>query len=473
MTGVDAVQPVVVKLGGSILDTSDDVELAVERVASMDVPRVVVVSALNGVTDWLIDRLDAVKNGESAVEQAINELRHRHVVGAPEAVTSSVTEAIAPPIDQLERLLYGVAYTGELTPRVREHILSYGERLAARIIAAGLAGRGIDAIALDADELGVVTDGTFGRATADIGATRTAVRGDLEGWLDDGTIPVVTGFFGRDPAGDVTTFGRGGSDYSGAIIARSIDAARYEVWKDVSGFLTAEPDRISQARPIRSMSYDEAAELAYLGVEVLHPRTLEPLRKPEIPVVVSHVDTDDPAGTRIGPAVDTPRQLRAIGAREGFGIVRMHGSAMAHEPGVGQRVFAELSDHGITVVNMAASQATFALLIDAAAAPLASDLLESATIPAVESVSHTTGHALVCIVGQGIGLREGVAGQVFSVVGDAGVNIDMISVGSSDVAMSFVVDEADLHTALAALHEALLEGGGTTTHAASSASLGP
>lgn len=446
----------VVKLGGSTLRAPTDLETSVQRLHARDDTPVVVVSALDGVTDRLIDQLDDTRETESteALLDALAE-RHRRFAATP----PSLETVIDPLLAELTGLLGEADRTNHLEPETRDHILSFGERLSARVVANALAGAGQPSQALDADDLGIVTDGSFGRASADLGATVEAIASRLRSLVAEGTVPVITGYFGRDASGRVTTFGRGGSDYSGAIVASALDADRYEVWTDVDGFLTAEPDRLPSARPISYMTYDEAAELAYLGVRVLHPRTLEPLRDREIPVLVTHFDRSGFEGTRIGPPVDEPDQLRAIGAAEGFGIVRMHGSSMAYQPGVGEAVFSTLHGRDITVVNMAASQATFALLVDDESTVAAAETLESAAIPTVESVTHEEGYALVCIVGRNIGLREGVAGRVFTILGNAGINVDMISVGSSNVAMSFVVDEADLSRALTVLHDELFEAG--------------
>lgn len=449
----------VIKVGGSILRTREDVRLLVDRLGASDDPVVVVVSALNGTTDGLIGTIDRVLADPAATEGALDALRRRHlevatVDGASRRQLETDLDAI---LAGLERALSAIAAAGEASEAARDAVLATGERLSARVLARSLAGAGLDSEAIDADDLGVITDGTFGRATVDLAPTAARVRPRLAARLDAGTIPVVTGYFGRDASGTVTTFGRGGSDYSGAILARALDATALEVWKDVDGVLTTDPARVEAARPIPYMTYDEAAELAYLGVRVLHPRTLEPVRDRQIPVIVRNHAPSTFAGTHIGPPREERASLRAVGAREGFGIVRMHGSAMAYEPGVGRRVFTVLSDHGINVVNMAASQATFALLVDGADVDRAAAVLRDAAIPTVESVSPERGYALVCVVGRDIGLREGVAGRVFTAVGEAGVNVNMISVGSSNVALSFVVEEADLDAALVALHDGLLD----------------
>lgn len=455
MTGPNSIR--VIKVGGSVLRSSADIETVVDRLSDTHGDAIVVTSALNGTTDSLVSLLEDDELTTDTIDAFIEELRSTHLsccVGG-EDTRGRLSTAIDPVLEQLSDRLHSIDGDDEIEDVTRDAVLATGERLSARVLATSISAVDGDAIAIDADELGVVTDGTFGRATARLDATKQRIREPLLEHLEAGRLPVVTGYFGRGETGDVTTFGRGGTDYSAAIVANCVGATQLDIWKDVEGFLTADPTRIPTARVVPYMTYDEAAELAYLGVQVLHPRTLEPLKAADIPVNLGHVAADDASGTQIGPGRDEPDRLRAIGAKEGFGIVRMHGSAMAYEPGVGAKVFSLLSDHDINIVNMAASQATFALLVDDSDTEQAADILESAAIPTVESVTFERGFALLCIVGKNIGLREGVAGRVFTVVGKAGVNIEMISVGSSNVAMSFVVDRDNLEAAMAALHEGL------------------
>jgi len=450
---------IVLKFGGSSLHDGDHLEHVAQLVTDREDDVALVVSALSGVTDDVLDHLPEIRDDEDAVDPFMHELRARHETVLDDAAPSqaeSGREALAPVLEKLERLFYGIAYTEELTPKTRDLAVSFGERLAARLVAAALREQGTDAKGLDADEIGMVTDGTYGLATAKRDPTEANLQENLQPRLDAGTVPVVTGYFGRDENGHVTTFGRGGSDYSAAVVARALDADALEVWKDVDGFLTADPERLSSARPIDYMTYDEAAELAYLGARVLHPRTVEPLHEGTIPIRVKNTMDPDVPGTTIGPPREEPEHLRAIGAREGFAIVRMQGSGMAYTPGVGQQVFATLGHHDINVVNMAASQASFALLVDEDDADEAAQRIRDHDIPTVETVGVEPGYSLVSFVGEEIGSREGVAGRVFTVVGEAGVNVSMISVGASEIALAFVVDDADLDRTLSALHDAFL-----------------
>ena len=449
----------VCKYGGASLRSGEDLVHIARLVAAEPGPAVGVVSALQGVTDTILDGLVRVRAGEDAVPRLLEALRTRHTDVAkaiPSGEASAALDDLEPLFERLDRLLYGIAFTEELTPRTRDLSLAFGERLSARLLAHACRALGVDAEPLDADAAGIVTDGVFGAATPDLAATRTNLERTVRPRVDAGRRPILTGYFGRDADGHVTTFGRGGSDFSGAIVAAALGAEVLEVWKDVDGFLTADPRLCPQARPLPFMTYGEAAELAYLGAKVLHPRTVEPLEPQGIPVHVRSTKNPQHPGTRIGPPRAEAAHLRAIGARDGFAIVRLHGPGMAYTPGVGRDVFAVLGDAGVNVVNMAASQASFALLVESREAARARELVLGARIPTVEGVDIADGLTLVCFVGQGIGEKQGIAARVFDAVAQAGVNVQMISVGASNIALNFVIPDADKARAVNALHHAFL-----------------
>ncbi|MDX1610922.1 MAG: aspartate kinase, partial [Candidatus Thermoplasmatota archaeon] len=256
----------VMKFGGSSLRTGKDLERIAKLILQLDDEPVIVVSALQGVTDHILKALPAIKESESNVQALVDHLRERHMTTVHEldpALGEPARAVLDPAFEKLERLLYGIAYTEELTPKTQDLAVSFGERLSARLMALAIQREGTPSEHWDADELGILTDGNFGMATARLEESAKNVRAHLEPQVKEGIIPVVTGFFGRDDDGHVTTFGRGGSDYSAAVLARALGAEALEVWKDVDGFLTADPEKIDKARPLPYMTYDEAAELAY------------------------------------------------------------------------------------------------------------------------------------------------------------------------------------------------------------------
>lgn len=456
----------VMKFGGTSVGSGPMLVRVADIVKATPGEKIVVVSAMAGVTDALTDAVRRVRKDEAAIEPFLTALREKHVTALREALAddglvAEVAKDLNVLFQRLERLLYGIAYTEEITGKIRDAVVVFGERLAVRLLAATLRARDCPAEAFDADMAGVVTDGVFGNATPEMPEVSKNLDSTLSPRLRKGVVPVVTGFYGVDREGHATTFGRGGSDYAGAIVAAAMKAERLEVWKDVDGFMSADPRIIRDAVTIQEMSYDEAAELAYVGAKVLHPRTVEPVKPLGIPVFVRNTTKPWFEGTRIhATPVETRFALRSVATKEGLAILRCYGPGMAYTPGIGARVFTALGAAKVNVYNMAASQASFAMLIDEENVDKGLKALEPVKEHIIETIEGVRGSTLVCVVGHGIGATHGTAGKIFSAVGAAGVNIEMISVGASDIALNFVIRGTDKERAVHAIHDAFLRNHG-------------
>lgn len=450
------------KFGGASLTSGAQFARVAEIIRMQTGPRAVVLSAMEGVTDQISTSLPKIKDDEAHIKALLADLRHRHVDAIELCIKDNshrlqASEEIDALLQRLERMLYGISYTEELTPKTQDYALSFGERLSVRVLGSVLREMGVKARSCDADEIGLLTDGVFGGASPLLHMIERRFQEELKPQIEQGLIPVITGFFGCDIDGHVTTFGRGGSDYSAAIIANALNAERLEVWKDVDGFLTADPRIVSKAIPVDRMSYDEAAELAYLGAEILHPRTVEPVAKKSIPIVVKNTNRPEAEGTIIERVPNTARRaLISVAAKDGLAILKLYGPGMAYTPGVGQRVFSALGQSRVNVYNMAASQANFALLVNSKDIESGLRALQAMQDGIVQGVEPIDGMSLVCVVGKGIGAVPGTAGHIFTAVGKAGVNVEMISVGASDIALNFVVKTADKMKAITAVHEHFL-----------------
>ncbi|HLE98047.1 MAG TPA: aspartate kinase [Candidatus Thermoplasmatota archaeon] len=456
----------VMKFGGTSVGSGQMLVRVADIIKATPGEKVVVVSALAGVTDALVDAVGRIRKDETAIAPFLDALRDRHVQAASDALADeAAVDAVSADIDvlmqRLERLLYGIAYTEEVTGKSRDAVVVFGERLSARLLAAVLRRRGTPAEALDAEAAGILTDGVYGNATPDMAATARAFEGTIAPRLKAGTTPVVTGFFGVDRDGHVTTFGRGGSDFAASIVAAALRAERLEVWKDVDGFMTADPRIIKDAVTVQEMSYDEAAELAYVGARVLHPRTVEPVKPAGIPIFVRNTQKPAFEGTKIHASPrETRFALRSAATKEKLAILRCYGPGMAYTPGIGARVFTALGQAKVNVYNMAASQASFALLVDDDNVEKGLKALEPVKEGIIERIEGLRDMTLVCVVGHGIGATHGTAGRIFSAVGAAGVNIEMISVGASDIALNFCIRSSDKERAVRAIHDAFLRFGG-------------
>lgn len=453
---------IVMKFGGTSVGSGAMLVRVSDIILRAPPERVVVISAMAGVTDAILQVLPRVQRDEGAIEPFLREMLNKHLgalreAGATDAETTRVAQELDVLLQRFERLLYGISYTEELTPKTKDLAVSFGERLSVRLLAGVLRSRGVPAEGLDADEAGMLTDGVFGNATPIMSAIERNLERSLVGRLRQGVTPVLTGFFGCDALGRVTTFGRGGSDYAAAIVAAALRAQRLEVWKDVDGFLTADPRILRDAQPIAEMTYDEAAELAGVGAKVLHPRTVEPLKDLRIPILVRNTQQPDVQGTIIAGLAPVSRNaLRSAATKDGLAILKIYGPGMAYTPGIGQKVFDALAKAHVNVYNMAASQASFALLIEESELERGLKALESIREGTIQSVEGLTDMTLICVVGRGIGSTHGTSGKIFTAVGKAGVNIEMISVGASDIALNFVVKRKDRDACVRAIHHEFL-----------------
>lgn len=423
--------------------------------------KVVVASAIKGVTDSIQDNLEAITHDEARAHIVMSELRkvHQTVVEGlrDEETRQNCAYVVGKALDHLERLLFGITYTKELTPRSQDFALSFGERLSARILAAYLTEAGVAAEPFDADQLGLVTHGPFGWASPDLAATERNLKERLLPALEH-NVPVVTGFFGADKQGHTTILGRGGSDFSAAIVANALDADVLEVWKETTGFMSADPRAVPKARHVAEMSYEEAAELANFGAKILHPRTVEPVSAKEIPIRIRELKNPKSPGTLVRDYEGAPQTfIRSVASRKNLNVIKLVGPGMGYTPGVAAEVFDILRRESINVINLAASEATFALLLDASDGRRAANALQATKGGVIQDVKLEEDMALVAVVGKGLGDRVGSAAAILSSVSSAHVNIHMISLGASNIAINFVVHESDAGPALRAVHAAFIE----------------
>jgi aspartate kinase len=448
------------KFGGSCLKDAESFNRAADIVASDKEPRIVVVSAIHGVTDIIDSHLKESCTDENCIAETLKEIRDRHLEIIYSAIKDKanrkeVIESMDAKTKKLERVLYGVAYTEELTSRTRDLIMSFGERMSAPILAACLKDRGLESRALDTDAIGVITNGEFGNATAHLSKVEESFKSTIKPLLEKGAVPVLTGYFGADPEGRVTTFGRGGSDYSAGVVAHALEADILEIWKDVDGFMTVDPKFVGEARVIEKISYLEAAELAYFGAKILHPRTVEPLMAKGIPIHVKNVFKPQDSGTLIvGEAYETPETIKSVAYSKDVGVLKIHGAGVGYKPGVLNRITGAVSAHGMNIKSVITSQTCISLLLEMKDLDRVHDILKAENWAVVEKLEKVRDVAIVGIVGEGIITTKGLAGKAFTAVAESGINVEMISAGASAVAYYFLVNQKDLETTVKAVHRA-------------------
>ncbi len=448
----------VMKFGGGCLRDSRSIAQAC-AIISAQRRAVVVVSAIHGVTERLLAAIEQAKRHERNIPPILAALATRHLAVIDELCPGGPAKkrlqvAIAAQLAQVERLLTGIAWHRDLTPAVRARLLSYGERLAARLLAGVLECLETRSAALDAHRAGICTDGNYENASIDRDRTRRVLRAKVAPLLRRGIIPVIPGFFGRGPGGAVTLLGRNGSDYSAAAVAYALGAERLEVWKDVDGFMSADPSRVPTARRLERLSFAEAAELSYFGARILHPRTVEPLAGTRTRIFVRNLE--DPAGagseiTASGPnrAVD----VAGIAANRRLAVIRIHGAGIGSKPGLLAGVSSLLAGAGINIHSVLTSQTCINLLLDPADARRSLRKMKAAVNGVIKRIELEERLALVGVVGERIMEKEGIYARIFTAVAREKINVEMAAAGASSVACYFLVRSPDLDRAVRAIHD--------------------
>ncbi|MHA2139851.1 MAG: aspartate kinase [Candidatus Thorarchaeota archaeon] len=460
----------VMKFGGGCLRDSQGfrrVGAIVQSVSSNSL--VVVVSAVAGITDMLANASEAALTSDAEIPQYVNDIRDIHHRITEEAIDSAelregTFSALEPYLKKLERLLFGVAYTGELIDTVKILILSQGERLSAAILAAVFQDRGLSSEAFESDQIGIVTFPACNNATANLPLVRENLHDSLLPVLKRGTVPVVTGFFGCNPEGKTASFGRNGTDYSAAVIASALDVDEIDVWKDVDGFMTADPSLIPTAQPIAKLSYGEAAELSYFGARILHPRTTEPLVGRDVSIRIRNVHSPEGIGTVIARHGKTRADIiKSVTSNADIVVLRVHGGGVGYKPGIIGDIGQTLAEIDINIYSVITSQTCINLLLDQEDSQRAQVALRPLVDGVIERLELKEDVALIAVVGEGLSTTKGLAAKVFSAVAQSDINVEMISSGASEVAYYFIVRHEDMQQAIQAVHACFFETPHSTT----------
>jgi len=451
----------VMKFGGGCLRDGRTVARACEIIGGQSRPGAVavVVSAVSGVTEQLLEAIEQAKRHERSIPGILAGLAssHRSIIDElcpPGRERRRLHGAIASQLAQVRRLLTGIACHNDLTPAVRARLLSHGERMAARLLAGILASRGVRAHALDAHRAGICTDDNFENASIDRERTRKRLGAKAGRLLRGGVVPVVSGFFGRGHSGAITLLGRNGSDYSAAAVAYALKANRLEIWKDVDGFMSADPERVPTARRLERLSFAEAAELSYFGAKILHPRTVEPLAGTRTRVFVRNLKEPRSAGSEIVPGRSGREEaVASITADRRLAIIRIHGAGVGIMPGLLASVSSLLGDAGINIHSVLTSQTCINLLLDPGDGPRGLRRIRALTNGVIKRIDLEEHLSLVGVVGDRIMEKEGIYARIFGAVAGEKINVEMAAAGASPVACYFLVKRADLDRAVRAVHD--------------------
>src|SRR5215207_8767219 len=472
-------QTLVMKFGGTSVGSVDALMSATQIIqdAQKNWNRVVVVtSAMSGVTNLLLDSATFAAQGKvDTLSSAESTLREKHSAAADalikdEELRAQTKAEINGLILLFVDLCKAIAVLGEASPRALDAVASLGERMNIRLLAAVALEAGIEARPMETTEF-IVTNAHYQNAHPDFEITAEKTRALLNPLLDAGIVPIVTGFIGATPEGVITTLGRGGSDYTAAIIGSVLPADDVWIWTDVDGVMTTNPRIVPEAQTLPEISYGEIAELAYYGAKVLHPKTIRPVVEAGIGLRICNTFNPSHPGTRLiangyshGKIYQSEKVIKAVTAIRKQRLVTVEGRGMLGVPGVAARAFGAVASTGTSVplITQASSEQSICFAVPSESANQVLEALQrnfamEISERDIDRVWATEEVAIITAVGSGTRNTPGVAGQIFSKLGDNNINVLAIAHGSSDVSISMVVETKDTEVAVRALHELIVQ----------------
>ena len=458
----------VLKFGGSSVANAGNISKTIQviRHAIQKESSIVVVSALGGMTDTLLQCGNAASLGDESYRDSLTLIEQRHLDAVrlliPVASQSGILSMVKKTCNELEDIFKGIFLLRELSARTRDCVVSFGELLSSRILSASLSSQGVENTWKDSREL-IITDSRHGHAQVDFRATKKKMNDYFQS--SPPFLLVVPGFIAADSQGVTTTLGRGGSDYTAAIYGSVLGAGGIEIWTDVSGLMTADPRLVSHARVIPNISYQEAMELSHFGAKVIYPPTLQPLMNKGIPVRVKNTFAPADPGTLIEKVSRrTGSSIRGISSINKIALLSLEGSGMIGIPGFSKRLFEALSGHQINVIliTQASSEHSICVGVDAVQASLAKSAIDDAFSTEihngdVQPLIVEQELAIVALVGDNMKSHPGISGKLFGVLGRNGINVRAIAQGSSERNISAVISTKDVKKAVNVLHEEFFE----------------
>ena len=459
----------VMKFGGSSVANAENIRKVADIVRDARGDRsIVVLSAMQGTTDAIIDAGKTAESGDESFREKIHAIEVRHIDAIreliPESSAQPISEFVMDSIRELTRVCEGVFLLGELSPRSLDNILSFGELLSTKITSVAFAASGIENQWTDSREL-ICTDSNFGFAAVDFAVTNKQIEQYTS--ASKTKVHILPGFIASDAAGNTTTLGRGGSDYTAAILAAAVDAEVLEIWTDVSGMMTADPRFVRNVRQIPRITYREAMELSHFGAKVIYPPTIQPVMAKKIPVLVKNTFAPDDAGTLIeSESEDGKEIIRGITSIDKIAVLSLEGSGMVGIPGFSKRLFDALSRAQINVIliTQSSSEHSICAAVEDKYAARAKRVVDSEfeheiAVGRIEPLKAETGFSILALVGDNMKSHTGISGRMFSVLGQNGINITAIAQGSSERNISAVIRSDDVRKAVNTLHEEFFSDG--------------
>jgi aspartate kinase/aspartokinase/homoserine dehydrogenase 1 len=449
---------IVVKFGGSNLKTEKDIAKLLKVIKSYDVPIVIVLSALYGVTNTLVDAMNRALDNEANISQFCTRLivMHQQYIGRHienQENQQKIMDTIICRVEKLKRHLLGIHYLGEIPDFTRDIILSYGERLSTLVLTEILKDRQINCQEVLPEDIGLITDGEFGNASINYALSSQ----NLQKSLTEEKIYIIPGFYGISEDRKVTLLGRGGSDYSAAAIAYCLDAESLDIWKDVNGFMSADPKVIDNPHIIHTLSYREAAELSYFGAKILHPRTFEPVMEKNIPIRIYNINefSEPPLPiTQIENIHDiSPNVIKSVTSSDDLAVLKLRGPGVGIKPGIMAAVTSHLSNARINIKSIITAQTSINILLSKNDLEKSFNIVKSIGLSTVDQLIKMDNISLIAAVGEGMTEKPGIAARIFGAVSRQNINVQLISLGASAVATYFIIDQKDRDNSIKAIHE--------------------
>jgi len=456
----------VLKYGGTSLSSPKDIRNVAKTVASLAKNNeiVVVCSAIDGVTDDLI-RISTMieQRNKNDAAKILDNVIKKHKQFANQTIKSStikkqLLEKLNTDVLELQELVRGLTLLKEVSTRSLDYLISFGERLSDDLVSFSLQELKKKSTALNGKEVGIVTDSNFGESRPLMDTTRIRISKTLDTLLSKKIIPVVGGFAGADQHGNVTTFGRGGSDYTATIIASCINADEIWLMSDVEGLMTADPKLVKNAKLLSEVSYVEAIEMALFGAKQIHPRTFEPILSKKIPMRIRSTFDTKNTGTIVtaSPSMRTKKTVKCVSAIRNVGLIDLSGGITFAAPGTATKIFTTLSEKNVNVMMVSSnpSESSLSLIVKKSDLEKAVTTLEMNLLgKTIKKIDATPNVSIIAVIGSGMKGTVGVASKVFSAAQRVNVNVIMIAQGSSELNLAFVVKDADCKSVVQALHD--------------------
>lgn len=456
----------VLKYGGTTISSPKDIQNVAKHIQSLSKKNqlVIVCSAISDTTDDLIEISQSIKNeNKKNAELLAKNIANRHEKLAKQTIKKSqirkkTLDTFKEYFDELNALIDGMILLGEITPRSMDYLFSFGERLSIKLISDAITDLGKKSIPLTGKEVGIVTDSNFGESKPLMDTTRLRVSKTLESLITKKTIPVIGGFVGADQHGHITTFGRGGSDYSATIIGSCIKADEIWLMSDVDGLMTADPKIVKNAKVLPEVSYIEAIEMSMFGAKQIHPRTFEPLLAKKTPMRIRSSFNIENEGTLVtsSPSLAAKNTVKCVSSVSNNGLIDIRGGSMVGTPGTAAKIFATLAKASINVmmISQNPSESSITIVVKNTDLDKAVNTLELELLgKIIKKLEVTTDMAIIALIGSGMRGTIGVASRVFGSMEKNKVNVSMITQGSSELNLAFVVKNSDINTAVKSLHD--------------------